>query len=283
MKNIPIRRIADTHPEPPLIGSFSMREIKSLTAQKDLYQELHRHDFFFVLALEKGGGEHSIDFVPYKMSGNQVFFLRPGQVHQLTMKKGSRGFLLQFTSDFYAATSKPMQLLQQVCFKLSSSTYPKINTLLTALFTEYQRRPIHFEDVIKSYLAILFTELARSVKAPSDSTPSTTSRTDPQRYHQLIELVESNYAMHKNAEFYADQLHFTVYQLNALTRQAVGKTCSTLLQERVLLEAKRLLLATSLQVNEIAYQLGFEDPSYFIRFFRKHTGSTPDAFRKLKE
>jgi AraC-like DNA-binding protein len=70
------------------------------------------------------------------------------------------------------------------------------------------------------------------------------------------------------------------YQLNQITKSAIGKTASALIDEHILLEAKRYLLATANQVKEIADHLGYEDPSYFIRFFKKHTGLSPDTFRK---
>jgi AraC-like DNA-binding protein len=79
--------------------------------------------------------------------------------------------------------------------------------------------------------------------------------------------------------FYADLLNLSSYQLNAITKATLGKTCSELINEFIILEAKRTLLATSNQVNQIAYHLGYEDVSYFIRFFKKHTGYSPEAFR----
>ena len=71
----------------------------------------------------------------------------------------------------------------------------------------------------------------------------------------------------------------SVYQLNNITKTTLGKTASDVINDHIILEAKRFLLATSEQVNQIAYHLGYEDPSYFIRFFKKHTGYTPEAFR----
>ena len=75
-------------------------------------------------------------------------------------------------------------------------------------------------------------------------------------------------------------MNLSSYQLNGITKTTVGKTASALIDEYILLEAKRYLLATASQVKEIADHLGYEDPSYFIRFFKKHTGLSPDAFRK---
>jgi AraC-like DNA-binding protein len=75
-------------------------------------------------------------------------------------------------------------------------------------------------------------------------------------------------------------MNLSFYQLNEITRTAVGKTASAMIVEYIVLEAKRYLLASPNQVKEIADYLGYEDPSYFIRFFKKQTGLSPDAFRK---
>lgn len=92
-------------------------------------------------------------------------------------------------------------------------------------------------------------------------------------------MLERDFASRKQASQYADLLNLTAYQLNSITKKTLGKTCSEVINDHIILEAKRLLIATSNQVNQIADQLGYEDPSYFIRFFKKHTGISPDAFR----
>ncbi len=101
MGSIPIRHINGTKKEPDFSESFSIRDIHALLAGKDMAQELHRHDFFYILALQKGDGNHDIDFVPHKIEDNSVFFMRPGQVHQLLLKAGSTDYLMQFSDDFY--------------------------------------------------------------------------------------------------------------------------------------------------------------------------------------
>jgi len=84
----------------------------------------------------------------------------------------------------------------------------------------------------------------------------------------------------KSASEYAKLLSLSSYQLNAITKGSVGKTVSDLINEQILLEAKRYLLATPNPVKDVADLLGYEDVSYFIRFFKKHTGHSPEAFRK---
>ena len=84
----------------------------------------------------------------------------------------------------------------------------------------------------------------------------------------------------KQVSQYADLLNLSSYQLNSITKTTIGKAASVLINEQIILEAKRYLLATPNQVKDIADHLGFEDISYFIRFFKKHTGYSPEAFRK---
>ena len=91
--------------------------------------------------------------------------------------------------------------------------------------------------------------------------------------------METNITNNKQVSQYADMLNISTYQLNAITKTSLNKTPSELINEYIILESKRQLLATSNQVNQIADHLGYDDISYFIRFFKKHTEYSPEAFR----
>ncbi|MBL3655475.1 helix-turn-helix domain-containing protein [Fulvivirga sediminis] len=97
---------------------------------------------------------------------------------------------------------------------------------------------------------------------------------------EFIELIESHIHEHKQVSYYADRLHLSNYQLNHITKKMLNKTASEIINEHIILEAKKYLITTPMQVNEIAYLLGYQDPSYFIRFFKKHTHHSPEMFRK---
>jgi AraC-like DNA-binding protein len=96
---------------------------------------------------------------------------------------------------------------------------------------------------------------------------------------KFLGLLEINIFTHKQVSQYAGMLNLSAYQLNTIAKTTLGKTSSELINEHIILEAKRCLLATSSQINQTAYRLGYEDVSYFIRFFKKHTGYSPEAFR----
>jgi AraC-like DNA-binding protein len=283
MKNIPIRTIDSSLKEPDLSGSFSIRNVEELLAGKNLVQELHRHDFFYILALTKGTGNHEIDFTTYEVCDNSVFFMRPGHVHQLTLTSGSQGFLLQFKPEFYYPNDAPSrQLLRKASNKnlcqLDEIRFRKLISTLTTIHQEYVDKQEGYQDVIKANLGLFFIELVRHRKQRSNAITPVNPYSE-ERLEEFLELLENHISVHKQVSHYAGMMHLSSYQLNAITKATLGKTASELINEWIILESKRNLLATTNQVNQIAFQLGYEDVSYFIRFFKKHTGYSPEAFR----
>jgi AraC-like DNA-binding protein len=283
MENIPIRHIQVTRPEPDLVDSFSIRDVNTLLAGKDMLQAYHRHDFFLVLALTKGLGTHEIDFTTYQVCDNSLFIMRPGQLHQLFLKAESRGFIMQFNAGFYHSHNKASsQLMRKAIntnfYQLDAYRFPKLLSILSYIFEEYRGRQERYQEVIKANLDILFIELFRHTS--ENACNNNVSHYIQGRLEEFLELLETHKASHKQVSDYAEMLSLSTYQLNAITKETLGKTSSQLIDDSLILEAKRYLLATSDQVNQIAYQLGYEDISYFIRFFKKHTGYSPEAFRK---
>lgn len=284
MERIPIRSINTVHKDPKPSGKFNIRKISTLLSGKDMVQKLHRHDFFFFLALEKGSGEHIIDFTSYPVENNTMFFLRPGQVHQLSLKRGSTGYLIEFDTGFYSPPEKSAAyVLRKVSSKnhckLAVKSSGKLFSILDSIFQEFSGQQERFMDVIKANLNILFIELVRQSRN-SDAITNQRNSYAVERLDELLELLHTHVSVTKQVAEYAKMLHVSQYQLNAITKTTVGKTCSELINEYIILESRRHLLATSNQVNAIALHLGYEDVSYFIRFFKKHTGYSPEAYRQ---
>lgn len=284
MKHIPVRQISKQSQSLKLSDSFNIRDVHRILGGKDLVQELHRHDHYYILALQKGKGEHGIDFTPYKITDHSFFFMRPGQVHQLTLKAGSTGYLIQFKADFYYPTDKASRHLlrrashKTIC-KLDAQKGKKLFPILANMLQEYTTQQEGYQDVIKAHLGIFFIELVRQ-RQDRKNPPDTDSLYHQDRIEELMSLLETHLVQYKKVSDYADMLNLSAYQLNAVTKAALGKTCSTLIDEQIILESKRYLLSTANQVTQIAYHLGYDDASYFIRFFKKHTGYTPEAFRQ---
>ncbi len=285
MKAIPVRHITAASPiSQSDTGRFSIRKLEELLKGKNLTHDLHKHNFFFVLAIQKGKGVHEIDFTRYNVHDNSVFILRPGQVHRLELKAGITGFLMEFDHSFYQPkNSITEQRWKKAASKnyceLESVKFQKLQSTLANIYTEYSAKLEGYTEAIKAGLDLFFIEYIRQSHNPK-AVAKTKNSYAQERFDELMQLLETNISHMKNVAQYASLLNLSPYQLNAIAKASVGKTVSELINDQIILEGKRYLLATSSQVKDIADQLGYEDVSYFIRFFKRHTGLSPDAFRK---
>ncbi|MEO6963335.1 MAG: helix-turn-helix transcriptional regulator [Puia sp.] len=283
MRKIPVRQISSQN-EPVAAGRFKIRNVGDILNGKDLTQDLHRHDFFFILALQIGKGNHEIDFTAYEIQNNSIFILRPGQVHQLSLKAGSTGFLAEFDTAFYhpgdkLANQRLVKAGNKNFCALEAVRFKKLQNVLAYMFNEYAAKQEGYVEVIKANLDIFFIEFIRQSSNPHDTSKKGSTYTQ-ERFEEFMNQTSTQITTHKQVSQYADLMNLSIYQLNAITKETVGKSASELINEQIVLEAKRYLLATQNQVKDIADHLGYEDISYFIRFFKKHTGYSPEAFRK---
>ncbi len=284
MKTIPIRSIQPREPKVELFDSFKIRSIGDVLDGKDLNQDLHRHDFYFILAVRKGKGTHTIDFVEYPVTDHSIFFMRPGQVHSIHLKAGTQGYLLEFNKSFsFLASKSGTELLRKAatknCCKLSATGNGSLDAILQTMLEEYHAKKEGFEAVIKANFEIFLIQFLRH-RQQGESPPANPDHYKQDKLEKFLHLLEVNVGTKKQASAYADMLSLSPFQLNSITKSLLGKTAAELIEDQLLLEARRYLLATPNQVNQIASHLGFEDVSYFIRFFKKLTGHTPEGFHK---
>lgn len=284
MKKIPVRQLAESQNKRGTLEMFNIRQVSDLFGDKEIINhELHRHDFFFVLALKNGNGVHEIDFNAIDLSDNSIFVLRPGQVHQLTLMAKCSGYLMEFNTEFYHSDNTlSNQRLRKAgnrnfC-KVEDARYDKLEAVLSYIFNEYVDKSDGYQDIIKANLDIFFIELTRQSRN-SNAVIANSGSYQQERLEEFLELLELHIIGQKQVSYYADEMSLSPYQLNEITKSIVGKTASDVINSHIILEAKRYLLATPNQVKDVAYQLGYEDVSYFIRFFKRHTGHSPDIFR----
>ena len=284
MKTIPIRSIQPQDPKANLLEGFKIRSIEEVMAGKDMSQDLHRHDLNFILAESKGSGMHTADFIEHSVKTNAIFMLRPGQVHKLQLKADSKGYLLEFSKDFQFLSKTGNELLRKATNRnycqLDKMGNDALCAILQTMLEEFRTKHEGFENVIKANLEVFFIQYLRYRQQDQRTDNNKANHYQQEKLQEFLDLLELNINAEKRASVYADMVSLSPFQLNSITKSLLGKTVTELIEDQILLEAKRYLLATSNQVNQIAFQLGYEDVSYFIRFFKKLTGHTPEAFRK---
>ncbi len=275
-KSIIVKQMGKTTLEANEASGVRVYALEQLLSEGEINQCTHRHAFYFCLFLESGEGEHVVDFEPVNMVGHSVHFLKIGQVHSLRLEASSKGVILQFDQRFWPQKNiRPNDIA--TCTRLAKENFYETRDIVSKVAREISQKQSGYQDVVSSYVKILLIKLARS---KSTETYDGIGLYAQQRLEEFLALVEENFVAEKSVSFYSAKMNLSNYQLSAITKTSLGKTPSMLIGELVMLEAKRRLLATVHQVSQIAHDLGFNDVSYFIRFFRKHTGVSPQAFRQ---
>ncbi|WP_205501881.1 helix-turn-helix domain-containing protein [Rufibacter psychrotolerans] len=286
-EKLPVYRIPDFTAARALTHGFHVVDLQAHRQKHAFVQAPHKHDFYLLLHIRQGQGTHTIDFTTYDLRPNSVFFLTPGQVHAWDLSPDTQGTLLFFSPDFYQEAPGSEQLRQFPFFRAwqnpavlyaEAAQLTPVENLLQDLLREYAQ-PLSLQtEALRAYLRLLLIFLARLYPAAHAAQDNANW---PFYLYQLEALVEQHYREHHPVKFYADALHLSAKYLNELCKQNLGKTTSDLLQERLVLEARRLLThSPHLNITQVAHALGFEDNSYFSRFFKKHTGNTPEQFRQ---
>ncbi len=283
-KNLPIYRILDFKQENPS-DHFYANDLPTHLKEHQFTNHPHKHNFYLTVLFTKGSGTHEVDFTKYKVKPGSLFTLKPGQMHSWNLSNDTDGYVFFHSKSFYEESFTNEKLKNfpffssfgsAVLTQLSSTVLIRIQSLMREIKDEFKQKKLNSAQKIHSLVNIAYIELSR-VHTPVADPENETYLNQVQNFE---DLVEHHYKTLKYPSEYASKLHITEKHLNRITRSCVNKTSSQLIAERVTLEAKRLLLSSKLNITEISDELGFSDPSYFIRFFKKQEGITPLAFSK---
>ncbi len=280
---IPILDLEEYRQPAATLREFSIDTVEHSIHSHPRRAKPHSHPFFQVL-ISRGPGILMRDFVEHRLSGVCLAFLGPGEVHCIPRSPRLRGYFASFTQSFFdGRTPPPSRLLEGPFFFGSIAILPVLEREAQARFSavfeemvrEYQEERPGGPEVLRALLEILLTRAARLCPGGSGALtrPAQLART-------FRLLVERHFRERHLPAAYAPLLGVTANHLNDTVRGQSGQSAGGVIRERQVLEAKRLLLHSAWSISEIAYHLGFKDPSYFSRFFARHTGGSPGAFRE---
>ncbi len=271
--------------QPSAATQFMIREVKrpGYEEKREWVTSPHRHDFYAITIVEKGYGKHLVDFREYTITPNSLHIMAPYQVHHVHQQQDTRqdvqAMLLFFSRDFIPAHPL-LEELDWMDKQLSLS--PEETALLTnlcrQLLEEYAQPQPLGQRIMQHYLDILLSHISRIISSRGAAQGLSN---DTRLVRKLQTLIGQHFVEEKSAAAYAAMLHLSPGYLGDVVKQQTGKPTSQLIADRIILEAKRLLVHTSSSVKEVAYRLNFNESTYFYKFFKKHTGETPEQFREL--
>ena len=249
----------------------------------------HLHDFYSIFWIDSGEAIHATEFVEYSLKADTILFVPPGLKHRMYIDKSVGGTYMLFNEDFIQYNRKNhVQLTEYRLFNnpdfkslitVSPEKREKLKNITGLIFDELQNSDDYSQDIVLNLLHLfllesrrIFDQQSQAVKEEPDATPDAT-------IIKFKQLIEENFTTEKNVSPYAEMLNMNPSCLNELTKRTTGITAGELIRNRVIDETKKLLYLSSISGKEIAFQLGFDDPAYFSRFFRKYTGTTLKEFR----
>jgi AraC-like DNA-binding protein len=288
--------------EKPFYHFNFLRDIKvhgiyfnSLSRYLSLYpfiKKTHFHDFYSVLLFTKGNSFIRINNDDYDVKPQTICLIAPNQLHSFEGLEKVDGIIFFFCQDFYVEEFSFIRLLNEFsctsqidrnvcnpCISLSDGEYSPVIEIIKSVQHEYESFTPGNNSalIIRSLLNIMLLKLSELYEAKSGKS----NKSDSILVHSLSHLVDSNFIQEQQIGFYTSAFNISERQLNDICNSHFSCGLKKILQDRLMQEARKLLLSSELSVAEIAYKLNFEDNSYFNKVFKNKTGITPKRFREM--
>jgi AraC family transcriptional activator of pobA len=279
--------------DPPDDSAFDFIHVETIPARSSVHDwtiRAHRHrNLFQVLVVEAGGGEMSFETAVVPFSAPAVVLVPATTAHGFRFTpRVTDGWVVSFTEDVADAlgdqSGEALARLKALAVEplvplASAAESRRLSALCAELDDEASLARECHRLAMRALVALIAIEVVRLAASRARSGAVTLSRADA-RVERLRKLIDEHFRKERLVSFYAGKLAMTADRLNDHVKRATGVTVGHLIRQRVLTEAKRQLVFTGQAIHEIAYDLAFSDPSHFTRFFRKQTGTTPQAFRE---
>lgn len=275
----------------PIINIQSFRKGQLAGRDELLFNELygerhidkpHKHDFFVIILFDKASGMHNIDSKDYPIDDKEIHILFPGQMHKWQINDGTIGYQLMTERSFFEQFAPYFRFSftnyqNHPVIKLSDEAFSKLMYEFNAIKEELKSENslVHLINARAAVIAAIVSKEAEQV-----FTEFKVYQSNP-RLAKFNMLIDEFYKEEKSVVFYAEKLHISANYLNILCKKHLKVSATQLIQQRIIIEAKRLLKSGDLSIKEIAFDLGFTDHAYFSNFFKAQTNITPSEFRNL--
>ncbi|MCS3800021.1 helix-turn-helix domain-containing protein [Niastella sp. OAS944] len=249
----------------------------------------HRANFYHIFWFANGPHTHFVDFNPITIKKNSLLFVNKEQVQSFDQRGNVDGKLILFTDRFFAKSTDDHRFLNNSIL-FNDFMEPAVINLnkktdeLTAYFQQIEKEFVNTDDaghydLLRNSLHNFLMQAERQRRQSGFKEIKKGADLD---YLTLFkELVGQHFKEYKSVNHYARQINVSEKRLGQATLKTIGKTPKQVIDDRIVLEAKRLLTHTSQSIKQIGYYLGFEEPTNFIKYFRKHEGVTPIEFREM--
>lgn len=283
IKKLKFKRNAELQIEVVLLHTLT-------TVNRDHLITPHRTNFYHIFIFENCQPTHFVDFESINIQPYSLLFIDKDRVHQFDQLLNYQGQILIFTEDFFCRTETDTKFLKssilfndlayQPTIKLNKPNFEKFVNICENITEELSLPADNSKHILLKNLLHNFLLLAEREKRKQGFT-EVKKGADLDYTLFFRDLLETNYTKLKSVKDYAKIICISEKRLGQATAKILGKSPKEIINDRIALEAKRLLVHTNLSIKEIGQELGFEDPAYFVRYFKKNTETTPVEFREI--
>lgn len=274
----------------PLAGAkvpfFELKAIEVATSCST--NSSHRSDHYTIFFMEDGTGQYGVDFHAFQISGAGIFFLSPGQVLTVEAEAMRKGYEINFDREFYCVETHGKEIacngvlfnnMHRATFiPLEHDELGIFQQLIQQMIQELREPGQAHRDMLDAYLRMFLIEALR--RHDKKAQPATGDKDEGNRLvGDFIALVDQHFRKIHSVAEYAQMLYVSPKSIAKRLKVVGYKTPTELIRDRIVLEAKRDLRFTQKSIKEIAFDLGFEDPAYFTRYFKKSENESPLAYR----
>lgn len=281
-------RIIKYNFKPGLPQEFEILDMAQLHEEfSDELKIPHRTEFYQILWFQKGTHTHLVDFKSIEIIPNTLLFVNKNSVQSFNVKADFKGKIILFTDSFFCKTEADTKFLRNTILfndliSISQISISGLNSVFKTVFRQLEMeldnsKDDYQSDILRNQLKNLLLHSERVRRKQDFIRIEKDADLDYALF--LKRLLDDHYVAHKKVSFYCDKMNLTSKRLNKATTKIFGKTPKEIINDRVLLAAKRLLAHTNNSIKEIAFSLGFEEPTNFIKYFKKYTSKTPVEFR----
>ena len=248
----------------------------------------HRHDYYTIIFIERGEGVHFVDFTEYTIENRTIYFIQPGQMHQMVLASEPVGWVMTFTEEFLMANSIPEKLINDIYLFNDYGQSPPllISELDLPVYQNLIGQIKLFSGSLETYTREAVGSLVKIFLIQSNNHCSLRKSDNPQLIESgnrilrtFKQLLNKKYATAHMVSDYAGEMAVTGDYLNKTVKNLTGRSAKDHIQSKLITEAKRSLLFNTISNKELAFKLGFDEPAHFNNFFKKCTGQTPSEFR----
>lgn len=255
------------------------------------FNHIQRNNYFSMIWVQEGNGKVKADFAEYDFEANTLFAFSPYQPYMITAKEPVRGIAIYFHPEFFCIYKHHKEvscngvlynnIYNPPFVTVDEPSVATFQMLCDQIKTEMQNADLAQYELLVAYLKIFLITAARlKMQQQPEAAEVLKDQKEPFILQKLKDAIEENFKTKHAPSDYAQMLYITPKALAKITKSHFNKTLSNLINERIIIEAKRELYLTNKTVKEIAYELGYDDEYYFSRFFKVNAEVSPQMYRE---